>query len=349
MPSGPALTANLTVSLFPATHVVVTNQTSFSNIRMIGDSYFTEFNNGFQSSPVLPFQYLGIQTFSNSTDLAYHPSKWFTVHGGFEYSDRHINSVQGQSNLGDPAPSQPAIEQSNQLKAGTLGFRLKPIKALTVSVDGEVGRENKPIYPISDGNYQAFRARVEYKAKLFRAGAYAKSDYNINSDVLTSYASHARQYGADGSWMPRSWFSIDASYTKLHLNTLGGINYFSQGVDVSGESSYYISNIHTANLGAHFTVLEAGRSLCRLQPRPGRGRRPRHARWRRSSIRRCPLSRPRRRFPCVILSPQFRLSIRITPKVRWNAGYQYYGYREEFSAAQDYRANTGFSSLAFSF
>jgi hypothetical protein len=49
------------------------------------------------------------------------------------------------------------------------------------------------------------------------------------------------------------------------------------------------------------------------------------------------------------VSPQVRLSIRITSKLRWNTGYQYYGYREQFSAAQDYRANTGFSSLAFSF
>lgn len=344
----PALTGNLTVSLFPTAHVVLTNQTSFSNIRMIGDSYFTEFNNGFQSSPVLPFEYLGIQTFVNSTDLAYHPSKWFTVHVGFEYSDRHINSVQGQSNLGDPAPNQPAIEQSNQLKAGTLGFRLKPAKTLTISVDGEIGRENKPIYPISDGNYQAFRARIEYKTRLFRAGAYGKSDYNVNSDVLTSYASHARQYGADGSWMPSSWFSIDASYAKLHLNTLGGIDYFAQGVDVSGESSYYVSNIHTATLGTRFTILKradlyAGYSHVQDV---GDGRAASTGLGLYSAL---PAFEAAQTFPLRYLSPQFRLSIRITPKIRWNAGYQYYGYREDFSAAQDYRASTGFSSLSFSF
>jgi hypothetical protein len=344
----PALTANLTLSIFPAEHVVLTNQTSFSNIRMIGDSYFTEIQNGIVVSPVLPFQYLGIETFSNTTDAMFHPTKWFSIHGGFEYSDRHINSVQGQSNLGDPAPSQPALEQSNQLKAGTLGFRLKPIKPLTISVDGEVGRENKPIYPISDGNYQAFRARAEYKMKLFRVGAYAKSDYNINSDLLTSYASHARQYGADGSWVPTSWFSIDASYTKLHLNTLGGINYFLLGTDVTGESSYYVSNIHSLNLGARFTLLKradiyAGYSHVQDV---GDGRATPAGAGVYSAL---PAFEAAQTFPLRYLSPQFRLSIRITPKLRWNTGYQYYGYREQFSAAQDYRANTGFTSLAFSF
>jgi hypothetical protein len=344
----PALTANLTLSIFPTEHIVLTNQTSFANIRMIGDSYFTEISNGSVVSPTLPFEYLGIQTFANTTDAMVHPTKWFSFHGGFEYSDRHIGSVQGQSNLGDPTPNQPAIEQSNQLRAGTLGFRLKPIKPLTISVDGEVGRASKPIYPISDGNYQAFRARAEYKMKLFRVGAYAKSDYNINSDILTSFASHARQYGVDGSWVPTSWFSVDASYTKLHLNTLGGINYFAGGVDVTGESSYYVSNIHSLNLGARFTLLKrvdlyAGYSHVQDV---GDGRANAVGAGVYSAL---PAFQAAQTFPLRYLSPQVRVSVRITPKLRWNAGYQYYGYREQFSAAQDYRANTGYSSLAFSF
>jgi hypothetical protein len=344
----PALTANLTLSIFPTTHVVLTNQTSFANVRMIGDSYFTEIENGTIVSPTLPFQYLGIQTFANTTDAMVHPTKWFSFHGGFEYTDRHINSVQGQSNLGDPAPNQPAIEQSNQLKAGTLGFRLKPIKPLTISVDGEVGRATHPIYPISDGNYQAFRARAEYKAKLFRAGVYAKSDYNINSDALTSYASRARQFGADGSWVPKSWFSIDASYTKLHLNTLGGINYFALGTDVTGESSYYVSNIHSVNLGARFTLLKRADiyfGYSHVQD-VGDGRATPDGAGLYSAL---PAFQAVQTFPLRYLSPQFRVSVRISAKLRWNTGYQYYGYREQFSNAQDYRANTGFSSLAFSF
>ena len=54
-------------------------------------------------------------------------------------------------------------------------------------------------------------------------------------------------------------------------------------------------------------------------------------------------------FPLRFLSPQARLSFRITPKIRWNAGYQYYGYREDFSITQDYWAHTGYSSVSWSF
>jgi hypothetical protein len=32
-------------------------------------------------------------------------------------------------------------------------------------------------------------------------------------------------------------------------------------------------------------------------------------------------------------------------KLRWNAGYQHYGYREEFFSRQNYRAHTGYVSL----
>ena len=47
-----------------------------------------------------------------------------------------------------------------------------------------------------------------------------------------------------------------------------------------------------------------------------------------------------------------RLSVKINEKLRWNAGYQYYGYHEEFgllSQDQNYRANTGFTSLLWAF
>jgi hypothetical protein len=54
-------------------------------------------------------------------------------------------------------------------------------------------------------------------------------------------------------------------------------------------------------------------------------------------------------FPLRYLSPQARLSIRLARKLRWNAGYQYYGYNEEFSGLQDYRAQTGYSSISWSF
>ena len=55
-------------------------------------------------------------------------------------------------------------------------------------------------------------------------------------------------------------------------------------------------------------------------------------------------------FPPTLSVPaKARISVRINEKLRWNAGYQYYGYNQEFSSIQNYRANTGYSSVAWSF
>jgi hypothetical protein len=44
-----------------------------------------------------------------------------------------------------------------------------------------------------------------------------------------------------------------------------------------------------------------------------------------------------------------RLSLRLNGKIRWNVGYQYYGYNERFLNGEDYRAHTGYSSVLWSF
>jgi hypothetical protein len=48
-------------------------------------------------------------------------------------------------------------------------------------------------------------------------------------------------------------------------------------------------------------------------------------------------------------SPSARFSYRLTDKLRWNVGYQYYGYNERVFNSLDYRAHTGYSSLLWSF
>ena len=48
-------------------------------------------------------------------------------------------------------------------------------------------------------------------------------------------------------------------------------------------------------------------------------------------------------------STQGRVSLRINEKIRWNAGYQYYGYHEDFSGLQNYRAHTGYTSVLWAF
>ena len=57
-------------------------------------------------------------------------------------------------------------------------------------------------------------------------------------------------------------------------------------------------------------------------------------------------------FPLTYQSPLARLSVRITPKLRWNAGWQFYDYGEDFhffGYSQNFHAHTGFTSVLWSF
>jgi len=54
-------------------------------------------------------------------------------------------------------------------------------------------------------------------------------------------------------------------------------------------------------------------------------------------------------YPLKYQSPEAKVTLRITRNVDWNAGWQYYDYKEKFAANQNYRANTAFSSLTIRF
>jgi len=350
--------------LFPSAKLTLTNQTSISHIRMVGNSYFTQVTNGVFTTPFNPFTFLGIRTIANSTDADLRLTKWFGVRAGYEYSTRRIRSIEGADITGvaTPPSARVPIEQENGLHTGLLGLRIRPLKALSILLDTEIGRADRPIYPVSQRNYETYRGRIEYKLKSFRLAGYSRTDYNTNSASLANYASHSRQHGIDGSWIPKNWFSIDASYTKLHLDTLGAINYFAQLTvgppqQVTTDQSRYVSNIHTGNLSARVSFrqrvdVSVGYSLVQDvggSVRSGTGALVCDPAGGCAGIFGLAVVPTSQSFPLRYLSPQGRISVRISEKIRWNAGYQYYGYHEDFSALQNYRAHTGYTSVLWAF
>jgi hypothetical protein len=57
-------------------------------------------------------------------------------------------------------------------------------------------------------------------------------------------------------------------------------------------------------------------------------------------------------FPLTYQSPLGRVSVRITPKLRWNVGWQFYNYHEEFGVLgyyQNFHAHTGYTSVSWAF
>ena len=146
--------------------------------------------------------------------------------------------------------------------------------------------------------------------------------------------------------------TLDAGYNKLHLDSVSGIDFFAAGQFVQGLNSVYISNVHAANLGVRFTIakkadLYVGYTITRdagdgrSAPAPLESTDPTVL-----------LLYPAQTFPLNFQSPLARLSIRLSQKMRWNVGWQFYNYHEDFqifAASQNYHANTGYTSVLWSF
>jgi hypothetical protein len=343
--SRPDTAANLNVIWSPAQKLSFTNQASFDQLQMNGNDTYEQFDTGTLDSVVLNFQYLGIRTMSDALDVSYDPWTWLGISGGYEVSTRRFRSIAEASDNSEPAAG--AYQQNNTLHAGTAGFRLRPIKRLSINLSAELGHTDRPIYPVSEKDYHAFRGRVQYKAGSLLLAATAQADYNVNSDSISSFSSQSRNYGVEAGWVPRSWLSFDVTWSKLHLNTAGGLAYFVDSALITGTESLYISNLHFVNAGVR---LAAGKradiyfGYSRVQD-TGDGRSTAAG----DGTNLVPAFNVAQTYPLLYDTPLARVSMPLARRLRFNAGWQYYRYRELFLAIRDYHANTAYTSLAWSF
>lgn len=346
----PVATGNLTLSLLPSPRLTVANHTAVYQVRMEGDAVLRQFDNATQIPAFVYFQALGIRTLVNTTDVNWRPSWRLGLYGGYHYSTRRIRSRERFAV--EPFEDVTTAEQTNRIHSGLAGLRLKPVRPLAIHLTGEAGRADRPFYPISERRYQAFGARAQYKTKTLAVSASAASNYNTNSVALSTHSSRGRTYTAGFSWTPSNRMAADAGYEKLHLDTLSGLAYFASSRLVQGEQSIYVSNLHSG----HFTLRLAVQSRVDLYlgynhiQDAGDGRAapaiPPTGAPAGSALA---AFRAAQTFPVRYRSPLARVSVRIHEKLRWNAGYQWYGYAEDFSLLQNYRAHTGYVSLLWSF
>jgi len=345
----PVISGDANFTLFPSSRLSFTNNTSVSNTRMTGNDSFEQFNNATFSAQTVNFQFLGVLLITNSTDIRYRFSKKLDVFAGYRYSDRQIRSI--EAGLSGSIFNTTA-EQSNQLRAGVAGVSWMPINDLRIHLETEIGSNDHAFAPISQKNYDIIRSRVQYRKKNYNlAGSYLES-YNNNSILITAYSSHSRTYTGSGSWNPKSWLSVDASYSKLHLDTIGGLAFFAGSpAMLQNTQSIFISNIHAGNLGLRFPITARADIYVGYNITKDTG----DGRASNSLVQTTPVGQllySVQTFPLTYQTPLMRISVKLTSKLRYNVGYQYYGYHEEFGVLdvnQSYRAHTGYTSLLWSF
>ena len=348
----PYTVGDLNFSLFLTSRLTLVENASADSNRIDGNAAIIQYNFITAARASLNFDYLGVRTFASASTLIYRITDWISLTGGWQYSNRRVTTV--TSNTGVRTTTTTDLEK-NQERAESLGIRLQPLAGLTVNLSGELARDDQPLYPDSDRNYHALNGRAEYRLRKLRLTTGYRQVYNVNSPgPITTFSSHSRDYNAGATWSLRERISLDAGYTKLHLDTASGIDFFSgtgSRLAATPGTSVYISNIHAVNLGARIGVMRRaelylGYSLTRDA---GDGR--------------AALVKPGdtgaqavldsvQTFPLSYQTPLARLSVKLRPKLSWNLGWQFYRYRQDFaliSILQNYRAHTGYSSLQWSF
>jgi hypothetical protein len=317
---------------------------------MDGDSFYREAENQSQAGALLRFQYLGVRTFLNMTDASYRASKVFSLFGGYRYSTRRIRSVEEEQFTPDFTDVQSG-SQSNRLHAGTVGVRLQPAKPLSITIDSEAGRQDRPFTPIAARDYHIVGGRIQYRTNKTQLTASSRANYNFNSGSLFTHSSKARTQSVDASFTPSRSFSLDAGYSHLHTDSATGLAYFASGRRVTGDQSIFVSNIHALTGSARFTrgPLDVFAGLSRIQDigdgrdsptLPGSGTRPGSGLAALLAVQ---------TYPLAYTSPFARASVKIHPKARLNFGYQYYDFTEDFAVSRGYAAHTVFASVLWSF
>jgi len=360
----PASSGDLNFTFFPIKRVTLSNNSTIDSNRIDGNAVFLQYNNITAARTSQAFDYLGIRTLTNSSEARYEFAKWLTLSGGYNYSNRLITTITSATAPGFGPGAQPGQlrttvtndEQKNQQREGLAKLILRPITNAVLQLDAGIGRNDHPFLPISDQNYHTLGGRASYKLRNLQLSSQYRQVYNVNSPgPITMFSSRSRSYTANANYALGRKLSLDVSYMKLHLDTASGINFFSGTTTrlqlTSGYQSVYISNIHAVNTGIRLalisrTDLYLGYSLTRDA---GDGR----ASLVPSGTAAVPsVLASVQTFPLNYQTPLMRLSVRITPKLRWNAGWQPYFYRQDFSLIgvdQNYHANTGYTSLQWSF
>jgi hypothetical protein len=295
-----------------------------------------------------------VRTVTNSTDANYRVKDWIGFYAGYRYTDRLVRTIEGFSTPGLPTAPNDVYENTNHLHSGTLGVRLRPVKNLTANLEGEVGRADDPLTPVSDRNYHTLNGRVSYRTRKVQLSTSYKQVYNVNAPVvLSAYSSHSRNYSANASWAPKDWFALDAGYMKLHLDTVSGIAYFAGTRTLQEGNSLYVSNVHAGNFGARFAVAKradvyVGYTITKDTGDGTLGK----LQFFVPANSATNLLAGVQTFPLAYQSPLGRVSVRITPRLRWNVGWQFYNYHEEFGVLgyyQNFHAHTGYTSVSWAF
>lgn len=294
----------------------------------------------------------------NTVEGDYQFNDRYAVHFGYRYGSRHIEEFFSGANFGSngaPLLAPESLVEDNHTNAVFGGFKMRPVKNWTLYFDAERGTADNVFTRIGNYDYTNLRARSRYaptRNLSFNLSVITRNNANPSEIAGVSLADFgveikSRVFSSSVNWTasPKLSFSTGYSYNWQHSDSV--VDYFFNNVrHPQGHSLYFMRNNFfyfdtVAQLHPRVTLYAA----YRINKDTGQGSRLTD-----------PTGTPGflvTSYPMSYQSPEARLAIRLNRWLDWNAGYQYYNYRESPLVGpnnpQNYHAHLPSTSLRIYF
>ena len=295
----------------------------------------------------LSFRTIDYRRYLNTIEGDFDIAKWLSVHGGYRYTDRHIEIRSNNIPVNGTAP-EPEVEKiDNSTNTFIFGFKAKPIKMWTIYMDLERGSADNVFTRVDNYDFTNVRVRSilrPNRTMSFNASLVTKDNNNpaLTDDNRTFGVNvKGRTFSASLDWNPNERFGLNGGYTKMNVTSDADIILSITGATgIFGQSRYFMrDNFFFVNGYVQLFSRATVYGGYRLHNDPGQGNRFTTGSLLIGS------------FPYEMQSPEVKFVCKVHKNVDWIAGYQYYGYEvpPPNTSTQFYHAHLPYTSLRIYF
>lgn len=294
----------------------------------------------------IAFRTIDYRRYLNTIEGDFDITSRLSVHAGYRYTDRHIETGVSDITVG-AAASPELVKFDNSTNTFIFGFKAKPVKIWSLYFDLERGGSDNVFTRVANYDFTNVRVRSILRPSRtlsFNASVITKNNTNPSiQEDNTNFGvdTKSRTFSSSVDWSPNEKFSLSGGYTHSQLTSDAQIIFFlANNAKTFGESRYFArDNFFFVNAYVQLhrrATLFAG---YRIHNDPGQENRVSTATVFIGS------------FPYKFQSPEAKLVVRLHKNVDWIAGYQYFDYKEQFVNAigQFYQAHLPYTSLRISF
>ncbi|MFY9611529.1 MAG: hypothetical protein WAU45_23320 [Blastocatellia bacterium] len=291
------------------------------------------------------FRTTNYRRYLNLIEGDYDIARWLSVHAGYRFTDRHIEL--GVREFPEETPPAPDVEKfDNQTNSFIFGFKAKPARIWSLYFDLERGGADNVFTRVSNYDFTNVRVRsILRPTKTITINASLVTRDNDNPSITEETPPRnfganvkTRIFSASADWIPNEKLSLNGGYTYAHVASEATIIFFENSVATSGISRYFM-NDNFAFFNAYWRIFPrlSFYGGYRINNDPGQGDR---------------ISEPTvliGSFPYQFQSPEAKFVVKLTNRIDWIAGYQYWDYQESFPNLQRYEAHLPYTSVRFYF